>query len=601
MTDAFVLGWWSRTSAQLRKVSTLVSEAWIDGIYLTAWPRAAVILPIGIFLLGVLEGATHWTFLWSLNGVATTSAHVFDFVQMFPLLYLAVICGALSSQLGLLLVAGFALGDFFIRGSPLRHAPAASWNFAHLHVPQLISYLAFFLLAVAPTLTSKAMVASLPRWLRRSGTPYLAFAALLACAIQGLSVHAWTLAVTMIVRVHWLWGRVTPPFAVFDFSPLVNPSLPVAAMIGMAGRFCLSFLARRKLNPSAITAARQQTRMIDRHRASSVVSALLSALGTALVTTALISGLFDSITRGLAVFAIVAALFLVRDLVLLNALPWKAWSRLANHVPLLLRWAGAILAAYGATRWILSSPRFSARGNAIPGAFGAEIFCFLVGLVICVVLLPAPVTANRQARFSRTIRAGAKVFVLLGVLTFAARHAVAGICLDPFCCFGGNNLLAALVVAAFLWEAIPFLLMLGELAEAGVLGDMLFNAVMAIAPETADSALLKMGLERLALMEEESVAYATRAEARQAFTGAEREAADEFFKGATGKSIDFQSTPLSGGGQMMQYFSPANNPGYGKLYVQYINEMGEVLGEYKLNIGPGGVAGTLKWVHQLFE
>jgi hypothetical protein len=46
----------------------------------------------------------------------------------------------------------------------------------------------------------------------------------------------------------------------------------------------------------------------------------------------------------------------------------------------------------------------------------------------------------------------------------------------------------------------------------------------------------------------------------------------------------------------MQFFSPANNPGYGKLYVQEIDSSGNVVREYKDTIGPDGVI-ERKWIH----
>ncbi|NTW38877.1 MAG: hypothetical protein HGA44_03145 [Cellulomonadaceae bacterium] len=45
----------------------------------------------------------------------------------------------------------------------------------------------------------------------------------------------------------------------------------------------------------------------------------------------------------------------------------------------------------------------------------------------------------------------------------------------------------------------------------------------------------------------------------------------------------------------MQFFSPANNPGYGKLYVQEIDAAGRVLREWKDTLGPHGLI-ERKWV-----
>lgn len=60
--------------------------------------------------------------------------------------------------------------------------------------------------------------------------------------------------------------------------------------------------------------------------------------------------------------------------------------------------------------------------------------------------------------------------------------------------------------------------------------------------------------------------------------------------------MDFQAQALPGVGYRFQFFSPANNPGYGKLYVQVIDSTGNVIEEFKNTLGPNGLIET-KWVH----
>lgn len=73
-------------------------------------------------------------------------------------------------------------------------------------------------------------------------------------------------------------------------------------------------------------------------------------------------------------------------------------------------------------------------------------------------------------------------------------------------------------------------------------------------------------------------------------------AANRFFRDATSKSTGFRITDLANRLRRLEFFSPANNPGYGKRYVQEIDEFGRILREYKETIGPNGVIET-KWVH----
>ncbi|HSY15740.1 MAG TPA: hypothetical protein VK816_07125 [Jatrophihabitantaceae bacterium] len=75
-----------------------------------------------------------------------------------------------------------------------------------------------------------------------------------------------------------------------------------------------------------------------------------------------------------------------------------------------------------------------------------------------------------------------------------------------------------------------------------------------------------------------------------------QQASNRFFRDATSKSQDFQIGKLDDGGYRMQFFSPANNPGYGKLYVQTIDATGEIVTEFKDAMGPDGLI-ERKWLN----
>jgi len=158
----------------------------------------------------------------------------------------------------------------------------------------------------------------------------------------------------------------------------------------------------------------------------------------------------------------------VRSLVLPNVPAWAWWSRQINRIPLILRWAGVISAAFFITRWVLADPRRAPQNNAVPGAFGPEIFCFLLGLVISIILLPAPAAQARSPqKLSKGFQTGAKALGLIVLFGLGTRPVFAGQCLDPFCCFGGNGLLASLVVAAMVLLAVA--LLFGGVALAAAL------------------------------------------------------------------------------------------------------------------------------------
>lgn len=89
--------------------------------------------------------------------------------------------------------------------------------------------------------------------------------------------------------------------------------------------------------------------------------------------------------------------------------------------------------------------------------------------------------------------------------------------------------------------------------------------------------------------------YADKAAARAALSGDLRVAANRFFRDATSKCRDFRITQLSDGRYRMEFFAPANNPGYGKFYVQIIDSSGRRVAEYKDTFGPTGLI-ERKWL-----
>lgn len=87
----------------------------------------------------------------------------------------------------------------------------------------------------------------------------------------------------------------------------------------------------------------------------------------------------------------------------------------------------------------------------------------------------------------------------------------------------------------------------------------------------------------------EALSFGSRTAAREGLPGDLAGVGNRFFRGATSKSQEFQAIGLPDGGYRLQFFSPANNPGYGKLYVQEIDRSGNILSRYKDTMGPDGL------------
>jgi len=94
---------------------------------------------------------------------------------------------------------------------------------------------------------------------------------------------------------------------------------------------------------------------------------------------------------------------------------------------------------------------------------------------------------------------------------------------------------------------------------------------------------------------QEIIRFSGRTDARNALPDDLRSVSNKFFRAATGKSTDFRSIALRNGQTRMQFFSPANNAGYGKLYVAIVDREGVMVARYKDTLGPQGLINR-KWM-----
>ncbi len=103
----------------------------------------AALATLLLLLFGLLEGATHWSLL--INDTIPLPGEVpITFTQLLPLMVLTAAVSALSANLGLALVLGYALGDFLIAGFRLTYAQGFEFiasstldpaqSFLHLHL-----------------------------------------------------------------------------------------------------------------------------------------------------------------------------------------------------------------------------------------------------------------------------------------------------------------------------------------------------------------------------------------------------------------------------------------------------------------------------------
>ena len=85
----------------------------------------------------------------------------------------------------------------------------------------------------------------------------------------------------------------------------------------------------------------------------------------------------------------------------------------------------------------------------------------------------------------------------------------------------------------------------------------------------------------------EIITFATKLEARSFFKQEVGMAANKFFRDAAKNAEQFKATVLENGNVILEFFSPARNAGYGKLYRQVVDSAGNVISEVKINMHDG--------------
>jgi hypothetical protein len=363
--DTFLERWWVAIPAMLRRYSLYLAETWADGVYLTAWPIVALAAPFAVLLFGLAEGVTHWSLL--INDTVLGNSPAVTFTELLPLMVLTAFAGALSANLGLMVVLGYAVGDFLIAGFGFTYpglefqSPNPLQSFALLRLAQLISYMLFLFLAVTPTLSAKYLVPRLDALIRTTEPTSTILRAVMLAVIQGAIVYSWTLAAPLLIRVFWAWTDGQPPLSAAYYLQVLGGWVVGAAVIGAVGREWLMYLARR--NQATVQRIERQAsalRAADTHLAfTRQLPAFGRAILVAAVLTLLISGFIVSASPGSLVEAIFMFIFLAFILIARMALLpslgfWKSWAALITRLPLVARLAIGAFASYFLAQTIIS-------------------------------------------------------------------------------------------------------------------------------------------------------------------------------------------------------------------------------------------------------
>jgi hypothetical protein len=477
--------YWIGVPAFARRFSVILSAICSDGLYLTAQPVVATALPLVIFLFGLFEGSTHFSILTLNNDQLTHFDLAPTFAQNVILVLVAAAVGSFSANLGLILVLGFAIGDFTIAGL-LGLNPDNASGFIYLRVPQLISYSLFLMLAVLPTLSSSSLLSGVLSRLRGRGALRTQLRVIPLAVVQGLIVCFWILAAPMVFRIFWFWQGGGSPVTVPYYQQVMMPLVPGIAAVAILLRSWL--MTRSYRNRDVVTRLATLTtsiRVSDEHPGfTRRLPSWLWALIYAAFVTLFLSGMITSLGAGVLVFLIITAILVGRLIFLPKVEIWATLCRVLEHIPIAVRLAVALVVSFMVACVVLALPGQSPADTTQFGDFHAELAAIVLGLLISVILLGGQPTRARAPELK--VPLGAAGTLAIGISLMMALLPVKSYadCEDPSCCFGGNTLLAALAILSLI-----ALLALGIFVLAPMFAEMMTAGLVA-ASEAADAALI---------------------------------------------------------------------------------------------------------------
>jgi hypothetical protein len=370
-----------------------------DGHFLTAMPVVSVFLAVLSLVGGFWVGAHHW-------------GYQFAVTESVFLLSALVALGAFATQLGLLAVVGFAIGDFFVRftiwqytvidvgsidfspgatSSPVKGAHglldhgiiAGLWR---VRVPLIIYYL---LLGVGAVLVPRLARGIAGLVLRTARIPMhldWLVASTAYVVMVWLALSGWAASVPLLLRPYFTWkggvaGSIPPAQATVPIQHF-HQQIVAAAVVAAMLRQLVVLAVSRDDDASArvdTVVSLGQPLELARPRRRRVV--LLQVVGATVVATLMMAGTLERAwTWGLAagVFLVIAVL----RSPLLPARVLATWQRVAGRLPLLVR-VGIIVVAVRVVAGFLAT-------SAISSYQGLAVFVVLAALGSVLLLPPSP-------------------------------------------------------------------------------------------------------------------------------------------------------------------------------------------------------------------
>ncbi|MGY4644481.1 hypothetical protein [Cellulomonas sp. URHB0016] len=374
-----------------------------DGHVVVTVPALAAVLPGAITVVGLVAGLLRLGY----EDVYTESV---------VLLALMIGIGAFSSQLGVLVVVGFCVGDLISAEMPAPTPYSTSPWFSgvlgegplavlvHGFLPLLITYLLLTAGVVLLPRAARAVVLSVGRG--RVVPPVLSWllVSALLLVIVWLGTDAWVAGAPTLVRPLFTWAQPNGAPTVEAMNALQGSGgVVVAAAVGATlvrqlwlGATMLPGLLQDRLR-AAEDSADPGDPAVPTRRTPGVVRRVTAAVATSLLATLALAGILERVWLWFAAFGVLLAVRLLRTDEW--SLPWlDRWRRVASRLP---AWARLL------ALWLMSRAVLQGVSNDLIGSYTALAVFVLVSIVVVFVVFPGEPRAASEPTAERVPVGGA--------------------------------------------------------------------------------------------------------------------------------------------------------------------------------------------------
>ncbi|MCB9009428.1 MAG: hypothetical protein H6656_19055 [Ardenticatenaceae bacterium] len=363
IVDKLTYYWWVQLPLALGRISKLFLTVMTDGLYLTVWPLWAAFLPIFSFGLGLLAG-------WFRFGGSEL------FSQSIGILFLAIILGYISTQLGFLFVLGYAIIDFFIYDNPvIRYTDFLTT--VQIRVALLLLYIALLGLAVFVPLTVKLFRNQVSALFSRSGDLIFIIDSITGIVSAGLLTFIYVQAIPMLVRPLYTWQGQVPPINAIEFLQTSPLALATGAVFIVILRLFWEY-GSTAVAPDVIESYGDIIQDKVQPDLWEKLPQLVQLALRIILNIIILAGLIDSLINFFILLLALISLELIRH-ILPKLLP--IWGTILTQVPEIIRLAIVFTAVFFINALFLE-------GRISGSSFTPLLWAFLIGYFLVALVFP---------------------------------------------------------------------------------------------------------------------------------------------------------------------------------------------------------------------